>query len=369
MSVEIRRFRPADIAGIDRLNERLAAHGVPWPVYPEDPDTAQGGAVVATRMYLAADEEIRGAVWLTEQDFWVAGRTERLGWVRYPVSESLIDGRFGGIPGSLLLQLLREQPRLMALGLGGHEGPFAKLLARLGWAGVTVPFYFRLVRPARVLRHLAHVRRTRLRRVLLDTLAWSGVGWAGWKLYDTVARVGRPAAPRGCVVEEVAHFGTWADAVWERARGAYGFVATRDQRALNEMYPQGAPVRRLRITRDGTDIGWACVVRRDLSASPGATGFGPLRVGLLADGLALPGDAATVSALAASRLQRSDVDLMFSNQCHPAWGAGLRRAGFLAGPSQFAFYYAPSVGKLLSGGIVPESAHINRGDCDGPVFR
>jgi hypothetical protein len=93
-------------------------------------------------------------------------------------------------------------------------------------------------------------------------------------------------------------------------------------------------------------------------------------VGVIADGLALPENVPVVLAAATDLLLDSGVDLIVSNQLHSAWSGGLRRLGYLRGPSNFAFYVSRSVRELLP---FPESgwasAHVNRGDCDGPVWR
>jgi len=98
-----------------------------------------------------------------------------------------------------------------------------------------------------------------------------------------------------------------------------------------------------------------------------AARFGPLTLGLVADGFALPADARAVVTVAAAYLRERGADLLLSNQSHPAWGEALTSAGFVAGPSQFAFYRAPKVAALFGGGQ-PPVFHVNRGDCDGPLF-
>src|SRR5256885_639175 len=105
-------------------------------------------------------------------------------------------GKAAAVPAILLLSLLRQQPYLMALGMGGHAGPFAKILAAARWAGSSLPFFFSLLHPSRVLRHLAYARTTRLRRMLADGLAASGLAWTANKLLAgarAVMRGGRRA--------------------------------------------------------------------------------------------------------------------------------------------------------------------------------
>jgi hypothetical protein len=370
VKLQIRRFEPADAPGIGRLNERLRAAGAHVPVYADDAGAGPHASdPIRERLFVAVDgEEVRGAVWLREQAFWVGGQRLEAGWAKYPVAESLIDRRFSGVPAALLLRLLREQPRLLALGLGGHGTPFARLLAGMGWTGTTVPFQFQLVRPARALREIRYGGDGPGWRLLRRLLAYSGAGWAGYRVM-TGARSrsgGRAASP--CQVEVTPTFASWADDIWLRNHVKYGFVGVRDRALLERLYPTDfAGLTRLKVSRAGEPVGWACVLRVDLRSTAGHEHFGRLSVGLVADAFAPPEEARVVLEAGVRHLRDSDVDVIFSNQSHPAWVAGLRSLGFLEGPSNFAFYRSPAVNGLWNGaGGVGGHPFVNRGDCDGP---
>jgi hypothetical protein len=96
--------------------------------------------------------------------------------------------------------------------------------------------------------------------------------------------------------------------------------------------------------------------------------FGNMRVGSIVDCLALPDEAQKVMFVAAEVLKQRGVDLMVSNQSHPAWGEALQAAGFIQGSSNFIFTASQQLSKLLED-IDPEDTgiHINRGDGDGPI--
>jgi len=288
----------------------------------------------------------------------------RAGWAKYPVAESLVDPAFGGVPGALMFRLVREQPALMALGMGGQGGAFAKLLRGMGWTGSDIPFFYSFVRPARVLRRLRLLRRTPLRRLVFDAAALTGLGWLGWRAFEAISRRALPHAHRA-TAEPVERFEAWADALWQEVSPSYGFLARRDAEMLNAVFPAKMPVTRLRVRRDGRDIGWAVVTDKDFDGVEGAA-FGPLHVGLIADGLARAEDVQAVVAAAADFLRARGTDLIFSNQSHPAWIRALALEGFRQGPSQFAFFRSPALLKSAGGAATP--MHINRGDCDGPVF-
>ena len=67
-------------------------------------------------------------------------------------------------------------------------------------------------------------------------------------------------------------------------------------------------------------------------------------------------------------LEKRGVDLLLSNQSHPAWGRGLKMAGFLEGPSNFLLITSQQLTRLLDeddpSGV---GIHLNRGDGDGPI--
>lgn len=369
LTIRIRRFEPGDREAIRRLNGRLRDGGAALEVYGESGDARPPGPI-QERLFVAADgDEVRGAVWLKEHDFRVRGADVRCGWLKYPVAESLVDQRFSAVPGSLLLQCLREQPRLLALGLGGHDTPLARMLARLKWTGTTVPFLVRVVRAGPVLRELEVLQRTPARRLAARALAATGAAQLGVFLLGAAVRAAGPPVGRGCAAEPVAGFDSWADDVWMACRDAYGFHAARSRALLAAMYPEGMrDTQRLRVTRRGRLIGWAVTVRHDFAVGAADPNFGRLKVGVLADALALPGDAPDVVAVAERALRDAGVDLVVSNQAHPVWVGALRGLGYLVGHSNFAFYRAPGAERLVAGDGPGGAAHVNRGDCDGPIW-
>jgi hypothetical protein len=96
--------------------------------------------------------------------------------------------------------------------------------------------------------------------------------------------------------------------------------------------------------------------------------FGNMRLGSLVDCLSLKGHEAAVASLAADYLRQRGVDLIVSNQLHPDWGAGLRAAGLITGPSNFGLALSPPLARLAGceADALPRW-HFNRGDGDGPI--
>jgi hypothetical protein len=129
----------------------------------------------------------------------------------------------------------------------------------------------------------------------------------------------------------------------------------RDAETLDELYPAGDP-RFLRVRAGG---GWALVLDTQMA---GHKQFGDLRVGTIVDGLAAPESVGAVVRAAASLLEQRGVDLIVSNQSHPAWVRGLVEAGFRAGPSNYLVALSPEFAKTAGSDF-----HFNRGDGDGPI--
>ena len=352
---------------LERLNHRLEAGGTEHRLYPEDllknPTADLQVTPIHHSLFVASDgEEIRGGTWLREQYFSVAGSRHRVGWMKYPISESLVDSQYTGVAASMVLQLLREQPRLMALGMGGHGAPFARLLAGIKWRSSTIPFRFRLVRPARVLRKLSYARRRVAIRVAMDVTAWSGLAWVAHHLHRATAY----RVPPGVSVSIESQFAPWADCVWAACHAQYPVLAVRDAGTLDHLYPASlSNLQRLRVTRERDDVGWACcqiLSRADVTASY----FGDLRVGLVTDMLARPADAAAVLGAAVQYFEDIGTDLIITYVCHAAWLEAARRLRFVTGPSTFAFYRAPQTDKLLGSGCSGQDWHFTRSDGDGP---
>jgi len=283
--------------------------------------------------------------------------------MKYPVSESLIDARYAGVPASMILQSLRRQPNLMALGMGGHEAPFARLLKGVRWADSTIPFFFKIIRPVRVLRRLRYARQRTWLRIAMDVAAYSGAGWLLHRLLSATAY--RPSSPVSTGTVE-SRFIPWADSIWTDCKDHYPALAVRDGRTLDYLYYSSAlGLERLRIARGGRDIGWAAVQLMTGDRDSGY--FGDLRVGVVTDVLARPLDAVDVLNVATRRLQERGADIVITNFSHAAWIEATRRLRYFRGPSTFAFYRSPRADKLLLAGLpLDRRCHLTRSDGDGP---
>jgi hypothetical protein len=351
-----RRLAPQRMPVVFRFPERCTSDWLP----PRD------GSPIRQEYFLAVDGDatVRGGYILKTQDFWIEGRVEQIGNLQLPLSEGIVDPRYGPVGVHIVLDALRRQPRLYSLGMGGLNNPYPRLLKGLKWSLSLVPFHFRLSRPGRVLKGLPALRTSRRRGLAADVLALTGTGWLGARLQQGWA--GRRRRGAACRCEPQPGFGEWIDEVWEAARGRYTLTPVRDRAALEALYGEafrGLII--LKMTRGRSIVGWASVLDTSMA---GHRYFGDLRVGTIVDGFAAPGDAAAVIRAATAFLEGRGVDLIVSNQSHAAWVDGLGASGFLKGLSNFALAFAKGLAAALpSGGERWGEYHFNRGDGDGPI--
>jgi hypothetical protein len=369
-SITIREYAAEQVEAVRQFNERLAAGGAAmrFPLSPVPewlPKLA--GRRLYQELYLAVDESaaVHGAYLLKHQDFWIGERVAAIADFHLPISEGVVNKSYPQVGVQLLRDALQRQPLLYGLGIGGYAESLTRLLMAAGWAASSVPFFFRVVHPSRFLRNVSYLRRRPATRWTLDALARSGVGWLG--IHATQAVLGRRRRPDPAVrAEQVDEFADWADELWRNCRNHYGMSAVRDAETLRILYPKDdRRFIRLKLTDGSRVVGWAVLLDSRLS---GHNYFDNMRLGSIVDNFAAPVDAAAVAGAAAQFLQSQGVDLIVSNQAHAAWQHGLRRAGFLRGPSNFIFASSPKLTALLrQAGAQHHDLHLNRGDGDGPI--
>ena len=361
-------FTTRRLSAVRAFNRRLEAGGAGWR-FPEEPRPdwlpPEPGSEVFQELFLLLEgEAVRGAYALKHQAVSLRGEIRRVGNLYMPLSEGTINRAYSLVGARLFSDAVQRESLLFALGLGGGSAQITGLVRALGWQLYRVPFFFKVVHARRFLRQIRYLRTTPLRSRLLDLAAFSGAGWAAATAANALL-TRRPRGENSIDVEVVDSFGSWADDVWRQCAARYSFVAVRSSAVLNRLYPAArTDLLRLKVKRAGKVIGFAVV--QDEHSLPSES-LGQMRVGTVMDGLALPEDAEHVMWLAARLLEERGVDLIISNQSHPAWGAALRRAGFMVGPSNCLFAADKRLAGLIKN-VDSEASelHLNRGDGDWP---
>ena len=126
-------------------------------------------------VFLALDGGIvRGGYVLKHEQFAFAdGSARNVACYHHPLSEGIVNKTHAIVGGLMLRDALQRSPLLYCLGMGGYDNSLAKMLVRQGWSHYLVPFYFRVVHPARFLREMQVLRSSPLRRAVMDFGAYS----------------------------------------------------------------------------------------------------------------------------------------------------------------------------------------------------
>jgi len=367
MALAIQPFDAARSEAVKDFNRRMAAGGSSWR-FPESPVPSWlarvDGSPVFQEFFVAADGEVvRGAYALQRRPARIGDEELSLGAWYLPISEGNIDPKHALVATLLMRDALRREPLSYGLGMDGMDSQASKLAGAMRCERRLVPFFVRIERGGRFVREAHYVRKNAALAAALDVAAATGLAPLGAKLVKLALRNG----PRlgGASVETVAEFGPWADELWLRCRSRYSFVELRDVATLERVYPPERPrFERLRLLRGGQAIGWAVLQLAEMKENPN---FGSLHVGRVTDAFAAPDDAGTLMRASADALAEQGVDLMISNQGHPAWCQALRRNAFLPGPSNYVFApTAPLAERIRALDPDYRNVHLNRGDGDGP---
>lgn len=357
-------------AAVLAFNARMRATGSKWGFYADPvPDWCppRPGQKVWREYFVAVDDggAVRGGFALKPQDWEIRRATHLVTDWQGPVSEGSIDPKYAALAMRLLREMTARRPALYSWGHGGSDQPMVQILRKMNWLIHGTPFCLLVLKPYRFLRRNAYLRTTSLRRLGLDAIAWSGVGTFGLALLHRLLRLkhGRRSAATAFPFDE---FGPWADDLWQRCKERYLAIAHRDAASMNVIAPRvGWPsVTRLRVERSGATIGWALVMNRRMR---GDARFGDLHVGSVVDCLADPDDACDVIAAATAHLRGLDVDMIGSNQAHPAWVRAFQQSGYLALADRRLFVASPRLAALLEPfADTARGLHLTNMDGHGP---
>jgi hypothetical protein len=346
MKIQIVPHSPASYEAVHEFNLRMSEGGSRWGFYCSnvcDWLPFKTGERVWREYHLAVDEEhkVRGAFALKPQPWLIGGQPQTLTDWQGPFSEGDIDKRYAAMGLRLIRSMLKLRPLLFSWGHGSGDAVILQMLEKLGWMLHPTPVCIYVNHPHRFLREATLLRSGPMRRVALEALAWSGIGWAGAKFaHQLLALKGNSNRRFGGATAEVEdHFGNWADELWERHSHAYTAIAVRDSGIMNRLLP--------------TDGRWPQATR--------------LYVGSIIDGFCHPSDADDVVGVATEALKAKGVDVIISNQTHSAWVSAFCGQGYAAVPGKRIFAASPQLTKLLAPWEqVSQGIHLTNLDGHGP---
>ncbi|MGF1469598.1 MAG: hypothetical protein ACFCGT_26040 [Sandaracinaceae bacterium] len=340
---------------VEAFNRTMKEAGSPWGFYVEPTPRwipPKPGQKVWRELHLAIEDgaKVVGGYGLKPQVWRIQGEELIVADWQGPVSLGAIDNRYAALGLRLVRDMLKKQPLMYSWGHGGNEEPMVQLLRKLGWLMHETPFLFRVCRPTNFLRKNAYLRQDPRRAVAQDVLAFTGLGSLGLRALHAAMRL-RSRKTFEAEGELFETFGPWADDLWERCQSRYEAIAVRDADTMNALLPSEhrtlewpAPIR-LRVRRGGRTLGWAVVLERQ---QEGDKNFGTMRLGMVADALALPEDAGEVVWAAFRHLRDVGVDMVMANQAHPEWIQAFVDNGFFAVPGRRLFCASPDLQARLS---------------------
>lgn len=373
MSFQFIPYSEEHIPLVKAFNQRLNEHTDEYR-FPEHPQSEWlpeiKGRSLYEKMFLVLEDNImRGGYVLKYQDFLVNGFVKPIVDLRLPISEGIINPQYSMLGLIVLKDAMKREPLMYGLGMGGWNLPIVRLLKATKWFLCEVPFYFQVIHPFRFFRKIKFLRKTASKRLLLDLLAFTGLGAIGSQCLFTILRFSNQDSSvslKGIQYEVVSEWGDWVDEIWEQGKTNYNFAAVRTRPILEILYPNNNPrFHKLLIKRNGKPLGWAVVI---VTSMKNHKQFGDLRVGTFVDCFALPKSEGFVTKSATDYMKKQNADLIVSNQFHQDWTMALQKCGYLRGPSNYLFAASPELTKVLNltNGFA-QRCHMNRGDGDGPI--
>jgi hypothetical protein len=362
VTISIVPFTPEHESAAGSFNQRMRHANAPTAfLLPKRSKPSRTGPVTAGH-YLALDDQraVRGGMLCHEYPALVRGDSERVLNISAPLSEGIVDPEYTFVGPLLIKHALRQNPRAFVVGMGSATRPLPRLLKSMGWRVTTIPFYFRLLRPARCVRHLAPLRRTPARRLMANVAAGSGIA----AVAAAIAHYPTGGARRltaGFDAEPVLDFDERTDRVWQAFAPTLSFGVERTRATLPFFYPPDpAGPRAWRITRNGGAAGWFGMLVTPMSNNPY---FGGLTVATLTDCIGPPEAIRAAMVLAVREATAAGADILITNQCHRALRESCAAAGWRQGPSNFLL----ATSRALSENLDIDTAYVTRRDGDGLV--
>lgn len=366
MNIQIARATADDLPGIRALNQRLT-EGRAGFLLPDAPEllspSPRNGPPARHEFFVARERDaVRGGYLFKREPLCIGSERSDIWNYQLPLSEGIVNRAHAMVGIQLLQDAMKRSEQLYCLGMGSLARPLPRLLNRFHWTVETVPFLFRVIHSSGFLRHITYIRERKHGAALAAAARLSGLGALATGAWRFAAGIRQPRMPGNLRIEQVAAFGSEVDELFWAVQPFYGALIERTTAVLNARYPKDDErLVRLLAYSSGKLLGWVILTRSNLHHHKQ---FGSMRLGCIVDGFCAPELAPTLIRLATDRLIAERVDLIVSNQTHAAWIAGLRRCGFVSGPSNFQFARSPALATRsppLSGW------YMNRGDGDGPI--
>ncbi len=360
---------PELVPAIKRFNERLckspADPGLRLGERPGECYSLQANPplIYKDSFVLTENGEVRGGCLLQVQPFWLDSNLTPVVNIQAPLTEGLFDRKYSHVAMYMMRHLLRQHPRIFAVGMGGLDRPFPRVLKAFRWRVEPVPFFFRVLSAGRFLDEMARLKSSPLVRFSVGVAKYTGAAWLG--LAALQRRRGPALSRQQFHTERVTSWGDWADEIWREARDQYSFAAVRNLETLRLLYPEDDRYTIVRVLQGKRPVGWAVLLNTQMD---GNAYFGNMRVGTILDCFSISGWETAVVQAALQCFNDLRVDVVVTNQSHAAWAAAFAATGFLSYCSNYLVATSGEITQTLEKmppGI--DHLHITRGDGDGRI--
>ena len=363
MRISVVPYTPEHETAAAAFNERMRRAKAPTAfLLPERSKAPVHDGGVTARHYLALDENahVRGGMLCHEYPAVVDGGAGRVLNISAPLSEGIIDPAYMFVGPLLIKNAVQQNPRAFVVGMGSMNNPLPRLLKAMGWTIAEVPFYFRLLRAARCVRHLGPLRRTQARRAVAELASRSGMATLGAMIAHRPSISARRFAS-GFQAEPVHRFDERADEAWTLFAPTLSFGVERTLQVLPFFYPPfDSRLKAWLVKRNGVVVGWFGMLVAPMSNN---AYFGNLTVATLIDCIGTPEAIRAATFLAVQEATSAGADILITNQSHQALRESCTAAGWRPGPSNYLFATA----RALSATLEFDRAYVTRRDGDGLV--
>jgi hypothetical protein len=354
MALSVTPYGPEHEPSVARFNARMRAGAASTEfLLPERSVPVRSDGAVRATQYVARDDagDVHGGMVIVENPGWINGRLQTVVNIQEVLSEGIVDRRFMLVAAQLITAAMKLGPYVYAVGMSGKGNPLPRMLQAMGWHVRAVPFYFRMLRVGRCLAEVTAFRSTRPRQLAARALRFTGLGWLGARWLQ------RFRGPRQrLAIDEMHAWTTELDPIWSAFRERCSFAVVRDSSTLPLLNADG--VRGFRARHGDALVGWFSLAVAQMRENQY---FGNLRVAVVADVLPLPGYEAALLASASDQALRLGCDLVCANLLPSSLQEAARRAGWLAGPSNFRL----ATSKAMTAAVDDRTAYVSRRDGDG----
>jgi hypothetical protein len=320
----------------------------------------RGGVTVTQWIAVDGEGQVRGGVLSWDQQGIVGRVVQRVINLQSPLSEGIVDSAYFLVGSQIIKFFLRQTPYVYIVGMGAEDRPLPRVLKAMGWTVCAVPFYFRMIHPARCVRELGPLRTPPWKRIAGTVAAATGAASIGALVLHRATASARNAAAE-YAAEEATSWGEWAADAWSAFAPTVRFSVLRDPENLSFYYPfHDDKLKVWRLKRGAAVEGWFALAISKMSAN---AYFGNLRVATLTDCVGSPNAIRSGCMLAIEEATRLGADLLITNQAYTALQEACLGAGWRRGPSNFIL----ATSKALSKELDPELVYVTRRDGDGLI--